>query len=135
DCLAVHLKRRLPTATRLTLAFQSAAGMSRGTALTVVEGLAAGGMGRENGILTRAPAAWKTRAIDFGNGPVKAITIPWGDVATAFYSTGIPNIEVYMAAPRRIRIAARLSRYLGWLLRAEFVQRRLRRRIHAGPPG
>lgn len=39
DCLAVHLKRRLPTATRLTLAFQSSSRMSRGTALTVLEGL------------------------------------------------------------------------------------------------
>lgn len=135
DCLAVHLKRRLPPATRLTLAFQSSARMSRGTALTVVEGLADGGLVRENGILKGVPAAWKTRAIDFGNGPVKAITIPWGDVATAFHSTGIPNIEVYMAAPKSIRIAARLSRYLGWMLRREFVQRRLRRRIHAGPPG
>src|SRR5438105_2833455 len=88
DCLAVHLKRRLPTATRLTLAFRSAARMSQGTALTVVEGLAEGGMVRENGILKNVPAAWKTRAIDFGKGPIKAITIPWGDVATAFYSTG-----------------------------------------------
>src|SRR5205085_3389842 len=72
DCLAVHLKRRLPTATRLTLAFRSAARMSQGTALTVVEGLAEGGMVRENGILKNVPAAWKTRAIDFGKGPIKA---------------------------------------------------------------
>ena len=44
--------------------------------------------------------------IDFGTGPVKAITIPWGDISTAFHSTGIPNIEVYLAATLGLRLAA-----------------------------
>lgn len=135
DCLAVHLKRRLPEATRLRLGFQSSGRLSRGTALTALEGLAEGGLVRENGILKRVPAAWKTRVIDFGNGPARAITIPWGDVATAFHSTGIPNIEVYMAAPWGIRMGARMTRWLGWLLRSRLVQKRLRRRILAGRPG
>ena len=135
DCLAAHLKRRLPTATRLAIGFQSSGRLSRGTALTALEGLADGGLVRENGVLKRVPAAWKTRVIDFGNGPAKAITIPWGDIATAFYTTGIPNVEVYMAAPWSIRVGARLSRWLGWLLSSRFVQNRLRRRILAGPPG
>jgi short subunit dehydrogenase-like uncharacterized protein len=30
DCLAAHLKRRLPTATRLALGFQPTGGFSRG---------------------------------------------------------------------------------------------------------
>ena len=29
------------------------------------------------------------------------MTIPWGDVSTAYHSTGIPDIEVYMAASLR----------------------------------
>jgi short subunit dehydrogenase-like uncharacterized protein len=135
DCLAVHLKHRLPTATRLALGFRSGGRLSRGTALTALEGVADGGLARENGVLKHVPAAWKTRAIDFGDGPVRAITIPWGDVATAFYSTGIPNIEVYLAASWSLRAGARLSRGLGWLLRSRMVQSRLRRRILAGPPG
>ena len=135
DCLALHLKRQLPTATQLSLGFQSATRLSRGTALTVLEGLSAGGLVRENGLLKRVPAAWKTRSINFGNGPAKAMTIPWGDVATAYYSTGIKNIEFYMAAPWTTRVGARLSRYLGWLLGSKFVQNRLRRRILAGQPG
>jgi short subunit dehydrogenase-like uncharacterized protein len=28
------------------------------------------------------------------------MTVPWGDVSTAYYTTGIPNIEVYMASSR-----------------------------------
>jgi len=135
DCLAAHLKRRLPTATRLAIGFQSSGRLSRGTALTALEGLAEGGLVRENGTLKRVPAAWKTRVIDFGNGPAKAITIPWGDVATAFHTTSIPNVEVYMAAPWSIRVGARLTRWLGWLLSSRYVQSRLRRRILAGPPG
>ena len=136
DCLAAYLKRRLPTATRLALAFRSTGRMSRGTALTALEGVADGGLVRKNGVLTPVPAAWKTRAIDFGDGrPVKAITIPWGDVATAYHSTGIPDVEVYLAAPLGLRVAARLTRHLGWLLRSRPVQGWLRRRIRAGAPG
>ena len=135
DCLAAHLKRRLPSATHLALGFQSLGRMSRGTATTMAENIHRGGLVRQGGVLRRVPAAWKTQVIDFGTGPVKAITIPWGDVATAFHSTGIPNIEVYMAAPLGLRLAARASRSFGWLLGSRPVQRLLRRRIRAGPPG
>ena len=136
DCLAAHLKRRLPTATRLVLAFRSSGRMSRGTALTALEGIADGGLVRKNGALTHVPAAWKTRTIDFGDGwPVKAITIPWGDVATAYHSTGIPDIEVYLAASWGLRVAARMTRYAGWLVRSRPVQALFRRRIVAGTPG
>jgi short subunit dehydrogenase-like uncharacterized protein len=81
------------------------------------------------------PAAWKTRLIDFGRGPRKAMTIPWGDVATAWYSTGIPDIEVYMAAPTRLRIATRLSRYIAPLLATRWFQDRATARIRRAPPG
>jgi short subunit dehydrogenase-like uncharacterized protein len=135
DCLAGHLKRRLPTATRLALAFRSAGRMSRGTALTAIDRISDGGLVRTNGDLKRVPAAWKTRAIRFGSRPVMAITIPWGDVATAYHSTGIPNVEVYLAAPWPVRAGAHLTRWLGRLLDTGFVQRRLRTRILAGAPG
>ncbi len=135
DCLAAHLKRRLPTASRLALGFQGGDHMSHGTALTVLESLPHGGIIRDNGFLKPVPAAWKTRTIDFGLGLVKAFTIPWGDVSTAYYSTGIPNIEFYMAAPWTTRVLARASRWFGWLLGAKFVQSWLRRRILARPAG
>src|SRR5262249_48094961 len=135
DCLALHLKQRLPTATRLVLAFRSSGRMSRGTASTALERVTDGGLVRKNGVLTRVPAAWKTRAFDFGDGPVKAITIPWGDVATAYPSTGIGDIEVYLAAPWGLRTGARLTRCLGWLLRRKTVQGWLGRRVRAGPAG
>jgi short subunit dehydrogenase-like uncharacterized protein len=135
DCLAAHLKRRLPTARRLTLGFQALGRLSRGTATTMAENLHRGGLVRRGGLLTPVPAAWKTRTIDFGRGPVTAMTIPWGDVSTAFPSTGIPDIEVYTAAPASLRVAARLSRYVRPVLASGPVQRFLKARIRSGAPG
>jgi short subunit dehydrogenase-like uncharacterized protein len=135
DCLAAHLKRRLPTARRLTLALQPSGRLSRGTATTTVEHSHRGGVVRRAGALTPVPSGWKTRRIDFGRGERPAITIPWGDVATAFHSTGIPDIEVYLAAPGTVRMTLRLLRWATPLLRSRTVKSYLKRRIRAGAPG
>jgi short subunit dehydrogenase-like uncharacterized protein len=135
DCLAVHLQRRMPSATHLTLGFHGVGRFSRGTATTIVENLAEGGVVRRGGVLWRVPAAWRTRTIDFGSGPSLAVTIPWGDVSTAYHSTGIGDIEVYAAASRRQLRLMRLSRWFAGLLRSRWVQNFLTRRIRAGPPG
>ena len=135
DCLAAHLKRRLPSATHLTLGFQSTGSLSRGTATTMIEGIDKGGLVRRDGKLKRVPSAYKTRAIDYGRGPRVSVTIPWGDVSTAFHSTGIPNIEVYLAAPAASRIGMKLSRVFGPLLGSAPVQRFLKARVRAGAAG
>ena len=135
DCLAAHLKRRLPSATRLRLGFQISGGVSRGTARTMAENAGAGGAVRKRGKIVKVPACWKTRRIDFGAGPTMAMTIPWGDVSMAWHTTGIPDVEVYMAAPLAVRIFARLTRGLGGLLGSRFVQRLVDRKIAAGPAG
>jgi short subunit dehydrogenase-like uncharacterized protein len=134
DCLAAHLKARLPSATHLALAFL-AGRLSRGTATTMVENIHRGGLVRRQGKLSKVPAAWKSRVIDLGRGPVKAVTIPWGDISTAFYSTSIPNIEVYLAAPWSTRVGMKLTRWLGPLLSRGPVQEFLKKRIAAGPAG
>jgi short subunit dehydrogenase-like uncharacterized protein len=135
DCLALHLKHRLPKARRLALGFEVLGRLSRGTSLTALEGLHRGGLVRRGGVLTPVPAAWKTRTIDFGRGPSKAITIPWGDVASAWHSTKIPDIEVYMAAHATLRLFSRASRWLGPLLASGPVQSTLRQQVAAGPRG
>ncbi len=68
DCLALHLHRRLPTATHLALGFHGIGRFSRGTATTIVENLHGGGVIRRGGVLTNVPSAWRTRDIDFGQG-------------------------------------------------------------------
>ena len=135
DCLAAHLHRRLPSATHLALGFQGSGALSRGTATTMVENLHRGAAVRRDGRIVPVPAAWKTRLIDFGEGPTTAITIPWGDVATAYHTTGIPNVEVYMAAPAALRTILKLSRPLGPLLASRPVQSFLKHRIRSGPAG
>jgi short subunit dehydrogenase-like uncharacterized protein len=101
----------------------------------MVENQHRGGLVRRGGVLTPVQAAWKTRAIDFGEGEVLATTIPWGDVSTAFYSTGIPDIEVYMAVESKTYWAMVASRYLGWLLGLNVLQNFQKRLIIAGAPG
>lgn len=109
DCLAAMLAARLPEATHLELAFALTGGVSPGTAKTSFEAMPGGGRIRRDGKIERVPAAWKSMQVPFRRGKFWAMTIPWGDVASAFYSTGIPNIEVYMALPRaQIKWATRL---------------------------
>ena len=101
----------------------------------MVEAQDKGGLVRREGVLTSVPAAWKTRKIDFGQGLVEATTIPWGDVSTAYYSTGIPNIEVYAAFGASTRQMMVLSRYIGWLLALPPVQEFQKSLIQKQLPG
>jgi short subunit dehydrogenase-like uncharacterized protein len=104
DCLAAELAQKLPGAERLLLAISGMASMSPGTAKTVLESSAHGGRVRLNGRIVHVPVAWTIREVPFQDGTRMTMTIPWGDVASAYYSTGIPNIEVYAAvSPRQIR--------------------------------
>jgi short subunit dehydrogenase-like uncharacterized protein len=137
DCLAAHLKSRCPEATHLELAFRGlGGGVSQGTAKTMAQNVHRGGLIRRDGDLVRVPAAWKSRMIDFGDGrPVHCMVIPWGDVVTAFKSTGIPNIMVYMSFPEGPARLLRLARPLLPLLGTKPVQNLLRKRIEAGPAG
>lgn len=104
DCTAAWLKEMLPDATHLELAFRGVGSLSRGTALTMAENIHKGGAIRKDGKIQGVPAAYQTRQINFDGKERTAVTIPWGDVSTAYHSTGIPNIMVYMAAhPKSVR--------------------------------
>ena len=135
DCLAAQLKRELPDATHLVLAFEAGGGPSPGTAKTSVEGLGNGGRARIDGQLVRVPLAWKSRSFERDGQARSAMTIPWGDVYTAFVSTGIPNIEVYMAVSPATIANVRRMRLLGPLLRAGFVQGFMKRRVEKNVRG
>jgi short subunit dehydrogenase-like uncharacterized protein len=117
DCLAALLAQRLPSATRLELAFWSSDSLSPGTARTVWQRAGEGGSVRRGGRMTRVPQAWKVVTIPFHDRPRQAVTVPWGDVATAYYTTGIPNIEVYAAVPPLVIHTLRPFRSLAWLTR------------------
>lgn len=129
DCVAATLKQALPDAERLHLGFDSKSRLSPGTAKTSVEGLKMGGKVRENSEIKAVPFAYRTRQVDFGDGQKLAMTIPWGDVSTAYHTTRIPNIEVYVpASPRLVKRMKKLNwvrPVLGW----SWVQKRLKAQI------
>jgi short subunit dehydrogenase-like uncharacterized protein len=129
DCIAANLKQALPDATHLTLGFDSRSGFSPGTAKTSVEGLVQGGKVRRNGKIVSVPLAYEVRKIDFGDGEKLAMTIPWGDVSTAYHSTGIPNIEVFIPGSPRLIANARRANHIRWLLGLAPVQGILKSRI------
>ncbi len=108
DCIAAALKEALPDANQLALGFDTTSSLSPGTAKSLVEGMALGGKIRRNGRIDTVSFGYKHRNIDFGFGPKSATTIPWGDVASAHYSTGIDNIETYIPLPR---LLVSISRY------------------------
>lgn len=109
DCMAAKLHQELPDATHLELAFSGGLVPSPGTAKTTVEGLHVGSLVRRDGKLValKAPVL---REVPFGDGKRFTMSIPWGDIVTAFHSTGIPNITVYTVVPKAIaRMAPLLS--------------------------
>lgn len=135
DCIAAALKAALPDAIQLALGFDSRSGFSPGTAKTSVEGLAQGGKVRRGGAIVSVPLAYDTRRIDFGDGEKLAMTIPWGDVSTAYYSTGIPDIAVYIPASPGMVKNARRANHLRWLIGWRPVQQFLKRRIEKSVKG
>jgi short subunit dehydrogenase-like uncharacterized protein len=136
DCLALKLKNRLPDATHLQLAFaMSDGGLSRGTSKTMVEGLGYGAMIRQNGNLAPLALGDKVLEVDFGPFKTKALCIPWGDIATAWRSTGIPNIEVYSGVPGKMIRAAKISRWFNALLRQRWLKNYLLKKIEHRPAG
>jgi short subunit dehydrogenase-like uncharacterized protein len=134
DCLAVYLKGRLPSATRLTLAFHAdgPAGLPPGTANTLMEMIPYGDKVRRNGRLETPESGGKMRQIDFGGGPQLATRLTWGDVFMAYYSTGIPNIEVYSVLPAETQRQLNMVSYLRPLFRLAAVRRFFRRQVKAG---
>ena len=135
DCLAAMLKERLPDATELVLAFEAQGGTSPGTARTGIAGLARGGRVRSNGEIVDVPLAWKVREFERDGIRRSAMTIPWGDVYTAYVSTGIPNIETYMAVSPRTIARARWLERARPLLRFGAVRKFLEKRAVAGARG
>jgi short subunit dehydrogenase-like uncharacterized protein len=122
DCVAARLKEVMPDATHLALGFDSRAGLSRGTAKTAIESAGKGSCVRVDGRLMTEKLAARTRRIDFGAGEKLAVSIPWGDVSTAYYTTGIPNIEVYTAASQKSVDSMRRANLLRPLLRQRWIR-------------
>ena len=105
DALAARTAARVqdPVSLRLALKiFVGAAGddipllFSRGSTTSALGFAEHAGSSRNDGVLTKDGGS-AARSFDFGQGPERATLAPMGDLVTAFTSTGIPNIEVFVA--------------------------------------
>lgn len=130
DCMAKYLKTKLPDAIHLELAFTSVGGnISHGTMSTMVESLGKPGAVRENGKIVAKPLGHKGKRINFGSREHFVMSIPWGDVSTAYHTTGIPNIEVYTGVPKNSFFLMKLQALFNPLLRTEFVRKRIQKYV------
>lgn len=128
DCMAKYLSTKLPNATHLELAFTSVGGsISHGTVTTMVENLGNEGFTRENGVMVSKPTGYKGKLIDFGSLKQFAMTIPWGDISTAYSTTGIPNIETFAGASKSVYYVMKLQFLFNPILRTKFVKKLLQK--------
>jgi saccharopine dehydrogenase (NAD+, L-lysine-forming) len=131
DCLAGLLAAALPDARSLEIAFRAPGGMSRGTALTGLDIAAGGAQRRVGGVLRPTPFGEPSRQVPFPSGSRTVGAITWGDVVTAYHSTGIADITTYTTLPAP-GVAVSLGRtLLRYAPVREFAAGFLRRR----PPG
>ena len=144
DCLANHLKRRLPGATRLTLVvghppWRDSRGrlrmatLSRGTLVTALDGMLDRGLVRHDGRLIDLPAAAWGRRLRIGHGPpVDAVLFTLGELAATHRSTGIGHVETYVVLPA---IGVFLLRRFGRRLARGPLNRLARALVPLLPPG
>jgi len=99
DCTAARLAAALPGATSLELAFVVGGGMSGGTMRSSLEGMAAGGVRRVDGALVACPPGEPSREVPLPSGTRRVSGVRWGDLVSAYRSTGIPNITTYTRIP------------------------------------
>lgn len=136
DCLALFLKQQLPDARFLKLAFGTVGGkLSHGTAMTMAEGMGDGGAVREEGRIVKKPLGHKGMRVNFGAKELFVMTIPWGDISTAYTTTGIPNIETYTVVSPKVFKWLKWQGMFNWLLRTNLVRNYYKRKIKSRPAG
>ena len=105
DCLGRFVADAVPGATELLIAFAALGRPSVGTAKASFEGALRGNFVRRGGELVEIAWGEGVRDVRFSDRQRSVLPIPWGDLETAFRTTGIPNITTLMAVPES---AARL---------------------------
>lgn len=129
DCVALRLKELLPDATRLSLGFETDSAASPGTLKTALESLGNGMLRRRDGAIVKTPVEETSREIDFGRGEVPAMAISWGDVSSAHYTTGIPNIDTWIPVPSKRTGVLKVLNAARPLLATSFMQSMLKKLV------
>jgi short subunit dehydrogenase-like uncharacterized protein len=134
DCLAGYVSSKLEHPVSLIIALRGLESASQGTMRTAIRQVSKPILCRRAGAIVtledRSPH-W----IDFGSGREPCVPVSWGDVATAFHSTGVGNITVYFRRTKLYRYADVLGKLFGPLLRSRIGQRGLNAYVRSLPEG
>lgn len=134
DCLAAYVASKLELPGSLVIALRGLESASQGTLRTAIRQVSKPVLCRRAGSIIalddRSP-----RWIDFGSGVEPYVPVSWGDVATAFHSTGLGNITVYFRRTNLLRSANILGKVFGPLLRSRLGQRGLTAIVRSLPEG
>ena len=134
DCLAAYVAGKLERPVSLVIALRGLESASQGTLRTAIRQVSKPVLCRRAGAIV----ALEDRAhrwIDFGSGDEPCVPVSWGDVATAFYSTGVADITVYLHRTTLLRSADVLGRLFRPLLASRFGQKGLAAIVHSLPEG
>lgn len=142
DSIALQLKKLLPNAVLLEIAFASTGGgISHGTAMTMASRIGEQAYWRKDHRLVKIPMGKKGKWIDFYMGKEKpakklfVMNIQWGDISTAHFTTGIPNIITYTGIQPKVYRILKWQVLFNWLLRTEWIRGIIRKKIAARPAG
>lgn len=136
DVLASKLKERRPEAQSLTLAIASfGTSISHGTLSTAVSQLGEKGSVRKDHKLVPESVGEEGRYFEFGDKKRFAMSIPWGDLSTAYWSTGIPNIRVFMATPPSTYKKMKWQWLFNPILKWSWVKKRIQKYVDQNVSG
>jgi short subunit dehydrogenase-like uncharacterized protein len=135
DCLAAYVVSKLPEARFLRLGVSSTNIFSRGTLRTMLGLVRERVSIRRDRQLTSVPVGRLERTFDYGEGERISTAVSWADVFTAYYTTGVPNIEVYAEAGPVERGLYQLGAWLAEPLRLAPWQHLLDLQARAWPEG
>jgi short subunit dehydrogenase-like uncharacterized protein len=134
DCLAAYVAGKLERPVSLVIALRGLESASQGTLRTAIRQVSKPVLCRRAGAIValddRSPH-W----IDFGSGAEPCVPVSWGDVATAFHSTGAGNITVYFRRTKLFLSADILGKLFGPLLQSRIGQSGLAAIVHRLPEG
>lgn len=100
DCLAKFVSEKVSDPTTLDLGITAMSNPSPGTLKTMLEHYDIGQLVRKDGNLVRLEKV-EVRKMQFSDMERTVRPVTWGDLSTAYRSTGIPNITTYFPLPKK----------------------------------
>ncbi len=136
DCCALYLKEQMPDATHLQMAFiPSRSQTSHGTATTMATRLGEKAFIRVEGNLVKKPLGYKGMWLSVNGESRFVMSLQWGDISTAYHTTGIPNVEMFTGIKPIVYRILKFQFLFNWLLRMKIIRKYIQKKIDKAPSG